>query len=262
MCVRRGQSVRPAPPTRRWGTRLPPQTYRDGVVLPTLPAIERLTMARVTRVPDWHPEHGAFQQFPVHAWVVRHPDGAILVDTGIGEGNEVIDSWYAPEVVGLREALTSIELNIDDIAAVVLSHLHFDHCGQQQLLDAPVFVQAREHREAQRLQYTVPEWADIPASRLRLIDGDEDIAEGVRLVATPGHTPGHQSVVIETGDTRAVLGAQCAFRTAEARTGEPGATNLHDVSWRTAARDSLARLRSFGPATLQLSHDSEVLVFE
>jgi N-acyl homoserine lactone hydrolase len=259
MCVRRGQSVRPAPPTRRWGTRLPPQTYRDGVVLPTLPAIERLTMARVTRVPDWHPEHGAFQQFPVHAWVVRHPDGAILVDTGIGEGNEVIDSWYAPEVVGLREALTSIELNIDDIAAVVLSHLHFDHCGQQQLLDAPVFVQAREHREAQRLQYTVPEWADIPASRLRLIDGDEDT---VRLVATPGHTPGHQSVVIETGDTRAVLGAQCAFRTAEARTGEPGATNLHDVSWRTAARDSLARLRSFGPATLQLSHDSEVLVFE
>jgi N-acyl homoserine lactone hydrolase len=230
------------------------------VALPALPAIDRLTLARVTRVPDWHPEHGVFRPFPVHAWVVRHPDGVILVDTGIGEGNDVIDSWYAPEIVGLREALTSIGLEVGDIAAVVLSHLHFDHCGQQRLLDAPVFVQAEEHRAAQRPQYTVPEWAAIPVSRLRLVNGDEDIADGVRLVATPGHTPGHQSVLVEAGDGRAVLGAQCAFRATEAQTGEPGATNLHDESWRAAAQDSLARLRSFGPAALQLSHDSDVVV--
>ena len=230
------------------------------MALPALPTIERLTLARVTRVPDWHPEHATFQPFPVHGWVVRHPDGAILVDTGIGTGSDVIDGWYGPEIVGLPEALASIGLETDDIAAVVLSHLHFDHCGQQRLLDAPTFVQAREHREAQRPLYTVPEWAAIPASRLRLVEGDEHIAEGVRLVATPGHTPGHQAVLIEGGDARAVLGAQCAFRSQEAQTGKPDETNLHDESWRAAARDSLARLRSFGPATLHLSHDPEVVV--
>jgi N-acyl homoserine lactone hydrolase len=244
--------------TGAWDVRL---IYRGAVALSALPEIERLVLARVTSVPDWHPEHESFQPFPVHAWVVRHPAGAILVDTGIGEGNEMIDEWYAPEITPLGEALASIGLEAAAISAVVLSHLHFDHCGQQRLLDAPVFVQATEHRDAERPRYTVPEWAAIPAPRLRQVDGDEEIAEGVRLVATPGHTPGHQSVVIEAGNGRAVLGAQCAFRASEVRSGEPAETNLHDASWRAVARDSLARLRSIRPAFFHLSHDPEIIGF-
>ncbi len=64
--------------------------------LSELPRIERLTLARVTMVPDWHPEHDRFERSPVHGWVIRHPDGVILVDTGIGEGNDVINRWYRP----------------------------------------------------------------------------------------------------------------------------------------------------------------------
>ncbi len=224
-----------------------------------MPIIECLTLARVTRVPDWHPEHAAFEPFPVHAWVVRHPGGVILIDTGIGEGSDAIDGWYGPEVVALRDALASVHLDTGDITAVVLSHLHFDHCGQQRLLEAPVFVQAVEHSEAQRPRYTVAEWAAVPRARLRLVDGDQEIAEGVHLVATPGHTPGHQSVLIEAGGSRVVLAAQCAFRATEVHTGEPGQTNLHDESWRDAACESLAWLRAFGPATLHLSHDPEIV---
>jgi glyoxylase-like metal-dependent hydrolase (beta-lactamase superfamily II) len=229
------------------------------VPLRELPAVERLTLARVTRLPDWHPEHRNFEPFPVHAWVVRHPDGVILVDTGIGEGSEIIDSLYGPELVALGEALATIDLDIADIAAVVLSHLHFDHCGQQRLVDAPVFVQTTEYGDAQQPRYTIPAWAAIPQERLRLVDGDEEIADGVHLVATPGHTPGHQSVVIEAGGRRVVLGAQCAFRADEVRTGEPAPTNLHDEWWRDAARESLARIRAYGPATVHLSHDTAVV---
>jgi len=224
-----------------------------------LPTIQRVTLAHVTRLPEWHPEHLAFEPFPVHAWAIRHPDGVILVDTGIGEGSDVIDSLYAPQIVALEAALLTIGLDIGDIAAVVLSHLHFDHCGQQRLVDAPVFVQATEHAEARQPRYTVPEWAAIPPDRLRLVDGDEVIADGVHLVATPGHTPGHQSVVIEADGRCVVLGAQCAFRAAEVRTGEPASTNLHDESWMDAARRSLARIRSYGPATVHLSHDASIV---
>lgn len=224
-----------------------------------MPAIERLTVARVNQVPEWHPEHHTFEPFPVHAWVVRHPDGVILVDTGIGEGNDAIDRWYQPDVVPLGDALSSVELDTGDVAAVVLTHLHFDHCGQQRLLGAPVFVRAAEHREAQGPRYTVPEWAHVPRPRLRLVDADEEIADGVRLVATPGHTPGHQSVVIDGGGRRTILGGQCAFRAREVHTGEPDATNLHDETWRDAARESLARLRGLGPAELQLSHDPQTI---
>lgn len=229
------------------------------MVLSTLPAVERLTLARVTAVPEWHPEHATFEPFPVHAWVVRHPEGNVLLDTGIGAGHELIDEWYRPEVTSLIDALAAVRLEIADIAVVVLSHLHFDHCGQQGMLGAPVYVQAAEHEAALVPRYTVAEWAAVPRDRLRLVDGEEQILDGVRLLPTPGHTPGHQSVVIEAGDERVVLAAQCAYRASELRSGLPGATNLHDHSWHDAARDSLDRIRSLAPLIAHLSHDPELI---
>lgn len=227
--------------------------------LSVLPPVERLTLAEVTAVPDWHPEHATFAPFPVHAWVIRHPDGTVLVDTGIGIGNETIDAWYRPQVTPLVDALAGVGLAPSDITGVVLSHLHFDHCGQQGSLDAPVYVQTAEVEAAEAPRYTVPAWATIPPHRLRAVSGDEEILDGVRLLSTPGHTPGHQSVVIEAGGERTVLAAQCAFRAGELRTGEPASTNLDKDSRRETARRSLERIRSLGPATAHLSHDPEIV---
>lgn len=55
-------------------------------MLGVLPAVERLVLGTIGTVPEWHPEHATFKPFPVHAWLVRHPDGLILVDTGVGPG--------------------------------------------------------------------------------------------------------------------------------------------------------------------------------
>ena len=142
---------------------------------------------------------------------------------------------------------------------MVLSHLHFDHCGQQCTLSAPTHVQATEFEAAKAPGYTVPDWAEVPKDRLRLVHGDEDIADGIRLLSTPGHSPGHQSVVIEAGDERVVLAAQCAYRADELRSGQLAASNLHDEAWMDAARDSLRHLRSFAPFTAHLSHDLEIV---
>ena len=229
------------------------------VPLSKLPQVDRLVLATVTSVPEWHPEHGTFEPFPVHAWVIRHPDGAILVDTGIGLGNGLIDEWYNPQGVSLSASLGTAGLAPSDIVAVVVSHLHFDHCGQQATLSAPTYVQAVEVEAAQAPRYTVPDWAAIPKSRLRLVHGDQEIAEGIRLVSTPGHTPGHQSVVIEAGGKRVVIAAQCAYRAEELRSGQPAASNIHDETWMDAARDSLQRLKSLAPFAAHLSHDPEIV---
>ena len=236
---------------------LPRRLNRMG--LGVLPVIERLTLAVVTAVPEWHPEHARFDSFPVYAWVIRHPDGVLLVDTGIGIDNSVITELYRPEVTPLADALGAVGLTPSDISAVIVSHLHFDHCGQLALLAAPVYLQAEEHEAAQSPGYTVPDWAAIQEERLRLVRGDEKIAEGITLLSTPGHTPGHQSVVIEAAGKRAVLAAQCAFRAGELRSGQPAASNLHDETWESAARDSLRHLRALAPFTAQLSHDPEIV---
>ena len=110
--------------------------------LPTLPRIDVLQLAQVTAVPGYHPEHDTFRPFPVHAFVVHHPDGPIIVDTGIGFGNDLIDAQ-----------------------CVINSHLHFDHFGQNHVLSCPVVVQRAEIDAARQPHYTVPEWADLPPSR-------------------------------------------------------------------------------------------------
>ena len=227
--------------------------------LSKLPQVDRLTLATVTSVPEWHPEHDTFSPFPVNAWVIRHPDGAILVDTGVGSGNGLIDDWYHPQVIELVDALEIVGLSPSDIVVVVLSHLHFDHCGQQGDLSVPTYVQAAEAETAQTSGYTVPEWAVIPEGRLRRVQGDETIAEGVRLMSTPGHTPGHQSVLIEAGDDRVVIAAQCAYRAEELRSGQPSTSNLFDESCFDVAQDSLRRLRALAPCTAHLSHDPDTV---
>ena len=77
------------------------------VPLSQLPQVDRLVLATVNSVPEWHPEHDSFEPFPVHAWVIRHPDGAILVDTGVGLGNGLVDEWYNPQGVSLSAALST-----------------------------------------------------------------------------------------------------------------------------------------------------------
>jgi len=230
------------------------------MALSRVPQIERLVLATVTTVPEWHPEHHTFEPFPVHAWLIRHPDGAILVDTGVGFGSAAIDEWYRPQPTQLLDALGEIGVAPSDIAAVVVSHLHFDHCGQLGALHAPLYVQAAEFEAAQAPGYTVPEWAKIPEYRLRLVHGDHDIADGISLLSTPGHSPGHQSVLVQAQGERVVIAAQCAFRAVELRTGRPAASNCHGGDWQSAAEESLARIRALAPITAHLSHDPEVVV--
>jgi hypothetical protein len=71
------------------------------VPLSKLPPVDRLSLATVTSVPEWHPVHVGFAPNPVHAWIIQHPDGAILVDTGVGWGNGAIDEWCHPHSIAL-----------------------------------------------------------------------------------------------------------------------------------------------------------------
>jgi hypothetical protein len=70
-----------------------------GVVLKSLPRIERLDLAVIT-LPDWHPEATNQPTAPVYGYVIVHPDGPIVFDTGVGFGNDFIDEVYEPECFG------------------------------------------------------------------------------------------------------------------------------------------------------------------
>ncbi len=83
-----------------------------------------------------------------------------------------------------------------DLHLVVNSHLHFDHCGGNQHLTAcPILVDARELEKARASDKYLPVF-EGPGVRFQTFTGDVELASNVQLLATPGHTPGHHSLLV------------------------------------------------------------------
>ena len=202
-----------------------------------------LHLADVT-YPTSHPLAG--QDGPVLAFAIRHPDGIVLVDTGIGAGNEWVETNYRPRARDVREALAGAKLDADQVRAIINSHLHFDHCGQNRAFPGvPIHVQQAELDLALREGHTIVEWVDFSDARYEAVEGDREIVEGVSVLATPGHTPGHQSVTVRTGDGLVLIVGQAAQ---DARS---FATGLADAS--------VQRLRELNADRIHFSHDRAVL---
>ena len=91
---------------------------------------------------------GAPRVEPCLGYLVDHPAGTLLYDTGMGSDPEV-DAHYRPRRVGLADALAAAGVKVSDLRLAANSHLHFDHCGgNPELGQLPVFVQAAELRAA------------------------------------------------------------------------------------------------------------------
>jgi len=206
-------------------------------------------------LPDWHPRHNEGACI-VRAYAVTHCDGVFLYDTGVGTGSDFIDEVYSPANIDLVDALGAAGIDERDVSAIANSHLHFDHCGQNHRLDAPIWVRESELEAATAEFYTVPEWAYISDPRRRLATGDTIVAEGLTLIETPGHTPGHQSLVVDDVDGgRVVLGGQVCWSCVELAGSGPADDDAHDATWIEAAHESVRRVRSLAPATVWLAHD-------
>lgn len=152
--------------------------------------------------------------FPVGAFLIEHPDGPVVFDTGMHPELERDTSRLGPTASmfaveqspgwSLTGQLDAVGVAPDDVAVAVVSHLHFDHCGGlAQLPAARVLVQAAEWRAAfqeRLIELGIYNPADFDLGHDRiLLDGEEDVfGDGrLRVVPTPGHTMGHQSLLVD-----------------------------------------------------------------
>lgn len=147
------------------------------------------------------------ERMPVYVHVIDHPNGRVLVDTGMTELHPAgadLDPRLFP--------LTTHDLDHSSIDLIVNTHLHFDHCGGNHLFPGkPIYVQRQELEDARSKEdYTIREWVDAPGVEYFPVDGEFELLPGLRLVPAPGHTRGLQMVVIETGEHPIIVGGDVA----------------------------------------------------
>lgn len=167
--------------------------------------------------------------------LVEHPDGLVLVDTGLGNKEDArfldiygIENRSTPGPTRLEDALAEAGHDPEDVRWVINTHLHFDHAGGNTRIDAGAdpgparlafpeatyVVQrrelafARQTNERTRASYLPPNFEPVAAAdRWRLLDGDGPILPGIAARLTPGHVPWHQSILVRSeGETLVFLG--------------------------------------------------------
>jgi N-acyl homoserine lactone hydrolase len=162
------------------------------------------------RLDDVRPVHVADvivegEPWPGYLHVIEHPDGRLLVDTGMIDSTPELDDEWRPTIYPERIPR--------DVSRVINTHLHFDHCGGNRLFPGiPIHVQRREREAAREPGYTIPEWVEFDGATYVELDGEAEIVPGVRVLPTPGHTPGHQSVLVDTDDGLVVVAGDVAYR--------------------------------------------------
>jgi glyoxylase-like metal-dependent hydrolase (beta-lactamase superfamily II) len=154
--------------------------------------------------------------------LVQGPQGNVLIEGGVGEKytDKERNIMGLDDLGQLRRGLKRVGLEPEEIDHVILTHLHFDHCGAITTNDGSrlraTFPKARHY--VQRREYEIllnPDPRSRPsyvpdnleavreAGLLELLDGDSEPLPGFEVRMTPGHTAGHQVVLVRDGGNTA-----------------------------------------------------------
>lgn len=159
--------------------------------------------------------------------LIEHDVGPILIDTGAGNKEDAkfhdiyaVDNHGTGGPTRLEDGLRAAGVAPEDVALVINTHLHFDHAGGNTVRGPdgeihPAFPNARYVVQARELEFASNTNERTAGSyfphnfrpiaergQFDLVDGDREIADGIRVVATPGHVPHHQGVLVESAGER------------------------------------------------------------
>jgi glyoxylase-like metal-dependent hydrolase (beta-lactamase superfamily II) len=205
---------------------------------------------------------GAPRVEPVLAYAVRLGEGWLLFDTGLGEGDADVDAHYRPTRRSLRPVLQAASVPLDDIMVVANCHLHFDHCGANPLFAGrPIVTQAVELAQARSAEfYTLAHLIDFHGVRYEELDGEVELFPDVWVIPTPGHTDGHQSLVVRCSDGTVVLAGQAHDTATDYTANHLAARAARDGADQPRPEPSpwLSRLERFDPARVVFAHDMAV----
>jgi glyoxylase-like metal-dependent hydrolase (beta-lactamase superfamily II) len=170
------------------------------------------------------PDQYNLVKLDINLLLIKTDGENILVDAGIGDGlSERQKKMFGVERSSdLEKSFSKLDLSPEDIHLVLLTHLHADHAGGiikisedgkklPRFPNARHVVQLEEWNEAMHpdertsATYFTSNLKVLEQEKLlELVDGEDEVATGVRLIKTGGHTPGHQAILIEDKDNKMI----------------------------------------------------------
>lgn len=163
-------------------------------------------------------------EHPVYVFLIEGNGHKILVDTGMSDTKRSVDYHHAGRQEpgqAIHQQLASLGISIEEIDTIIFTHLHWDHCHNvSQFSRSRLVVSETEYRFA--LNPTPPYWMSYEhpntgleppyaGCKFDLVQGEEEIIEGIRVFPTPGHSPGHQAVSVRTEAGLFVLAGDLFF---------------------------------------------------
>ena len=157
-------------------------------------------------------------------WVIRGHGKTVLVDTGFDD-HDMAKQWRIRDHVAPVAQLAKLGIEPSEVTDVVLTHAHWDHVGGlAPYTDATIWMQEKEYRHAlSTVSRSVPHakgmrWADVELlleaeaeSRLKLINGERELAKGVTMTLGGAHTPGFQYVTVNTLDGPTIIAGDATY---------------------------------------------------
>jgi N-acyl homoserine lactone hydrolase len=179
-------------------------------VYPVVPARMVIDLGRMTYLRNY----GMARWLPCPFFVIKGGEKIIMVDTSAPAAVMAkLRTEAVEDVMSFEEGLATVDLKPEDISCVVLTHLMYDHCANgSKLPNAKFYVQAEELAYARNPH---PLFAGayhtelFEKLRFEIIQGDSELVPGIKLIHTPGHSPGCQSVVISTSSGKIVITGFC-----------------------------------------------------
>ncbi len=186
------------------------KTYR---IIPLPLSVIELDMSVFT----YRFNYGKKIRVPLTSWYIEGADKKILVDTAADAKLATqFRGFPAEEISTFEDALARVDLKPDDIDIVIQTHLQWDHCANtSKCRKAKVAVQEEELRTAFAPHpILAPTYKKnlLAGLNFMVVRGPFEIAPGIDLIPTPGHTPGSQSVSVNTAQGRAIITGFCCLK--------------------------------------------------